>query len=105
VHDVRIKTKVSAIGPCHAQYSGAGAARAGQFARLRSAEYGFWFAVTSLGYMSGNFTASRLSQRFGVDAMIIAAFELIGATLTVAFVAGLPDAGPAIIFLPQMIIS
>jgi hypothetical protein len=53
--------------------------------------------------MSGNFTASRLSQRFGVDAMIIAAFELIGATL--AFVAGLPDAGPAIIFLPQIIIS
>jgi DHA1 family bicyclomycin/chloramphenicol resistance-like MFS transporter len=72
-----------------------------------SAEYGFWFAVTSLGYMSGNFTASRLSQRFGIDAMIIAgiAFELIGATLTVAFVAGLPDAGPAIIFLPQMVIS
>jgi DHA1 family bicyclomycin/chloramphenicol resistance-like MFS transporter len=72
-----------------------------------SAEYGFWFAVTSLGYMSGNFTASRLSQRFGVDAMIIAgiAFELIGATLTVALVAGLPDAGPAIIFLPQMVIS
>ncbi len=32
-----------------------------------SAEYGVWFAVTSLGYMSGNFTASRLSQRFGVD--------------------------------------
>src|SRR6185437_8227811 len=26
-----------------------------------SAEYGMWFAVTSLGYMSGNFTASRLS--------------------------------------------
>jgi DHA1 family bicyclomycin/chloramphenicol resistance-like MFS transporter len=72
-----------------------------------SAEYGFWFAVTSFGYMSGNFTASRLSQRFGVDAMIIAgiAFELIGATLTVALVAGLPDSGPAIIFLPQMVIS
>ena len=36
-----------------------------------SAEYGLWFALTSVGYMSGNFTASRLSQRFGVDAMII----------------------------------
>ncbi len=55
--------------------------------------------------MSGTLTASRLSQPFGVDAMIIAAFELIGATLTVAFVAALPDAGPAIIFLPQMVIS
>ena len=37
-----------------------------------SAEFGLWFAVTSFGYMSGNFTASRLSQRFGVDAMIMA---------------------------------
>ncbi len=45
-----------------------------------SAEYGLWFALTSLGYMSGNFTASRLSQRWGVDAMITAGVvaELIG---------------------------
>jgi DHA1 family bicyclomycin/chloramphenicol resistance-like MFS transporter len=72
-----------------------------------SAEYGVWFAITSLGYMSGNFTASRLSQRFGVDTMIIAGitFEMIGATLTAALIAGLPEAGPAIIFLPQMVIS
>jgi DHA1 family bicyclomycin/chloramphenicol resistance-like MFS transporter len=72
-----------------------------------SAEYGLWFAVTSLGYMSGNFTASRLSQRFGIDAMITAgiAFELTGASLTAVLVATLPDAGPAIIFLPQLVIS
>ena len=72
-----------------------------------SAEYGLWFAVTSLGYMSGNFTASRLSQRFGIDAMITAgiAFELAGASLTALLVATLPDAGPAIIFLPQLVIS
>ena len=72
-----------------------------------SAEYGLWFAVTSLGYMSGNFTASRLSQRFGIDAMIAAGigFELLGAGLTCALVAGLPQAGPAIIFLPQLLIS
>ncbi len=72
-----------------------------------SAEYGLWFAVTSLGYMSGNFTASRLSQRFGIDTMIMAgvAFELAGSTLTCALVATLPGAGPAIIFLPQLLIS
>jgi DHA1 family bicyclomycin/chloramphenicol resistance-like MFS transporter len=72
-----------------------------------SAEYGVWFAVTSLGYMSGNFTASRLSQQLGVDAMIMAgvAAELVGASLTVALVATMPDAGPAIIFLPQFVIS
>ncbi len=72
-----------------------------------SAEFGLWFALTSLGYMSGNFTASRLSQRFGVDAMIMAgiAFELTGAGLTALLVATMPEAGPAIIFLPQMVIS
>jgi len=72
-----------------------------------SAEFGLWFAMTSLGYMSGNFTASRLSQRFGGDAMILAgaACELAGAGLTAALVAGLPAAGPAIIFLPQVLIS
>ena len=66
-----------------------------------------WFAVTSLGYMSGNFSVSRLSQRFGVDAMITAGivFELIGASLTCVLVASMPDAGPAIIFLPQLVIS
>lgn len=72
-----------------------------------SAEYGIWFAVTSLGYMSGNFTASRLSQRFGVDAMIVAGivFELVGTTVTAALVTTMPEAGPAIIFLPQLLIS
>jgi MFS transporter, DHA1 family, multidrug resistance protein len=72
-----------------------------------SAEFGVWFVVTSLGYMGGNFTASRLSQRFGVDAMIMAGivFELIGAGLTAGLVATMPDAGPAIIFLPQLVIS
>ncbi|MSO66499.1 MAG: Bcr/CflA family efflux MFS transporter [Pseudolabrys sp.] len=72
-----------------------------------SAEFGLWFAVASLGYMSGNFSVSRLSQRFGVDAMIVAGivFELIGASLTVVLVVTMPDAGPAIIFLPQLVIS
>ena len=72
-----------------------------------SAEFGVWFALTSLGYMSGNFTASRLSQRFGVDAMIVIGivFQLIGAGLTALLVATMPEAGPAIIFLPQLVIS
>jgi DHA1 family bicyclomycin/chloramphenicol resistance-like MFS transporter len=72
-----------------------------------SAEYGLWFAVTSLGYMAGNFTASRLSQRLGVDTMIMLgiAFEFIGAVVTTALVMALPDAGPAVIFLPQLLTS
>ncbi len=72
-----------------------------------SAEFGLWFAVTSLGYMSGNFSVSRLSQRFGIDALIVAGigFELLGAGLTAILVATMPNGGPAIIFLPQMVIS
>jgi MFS transporter, DHA1 family, multidrug resistance protein len=72
-----------------------------------SAEYGLWFAVVSLGYMSGNFTVARLSQRFGVDAMIVAGivFELIGAVVTALLVATHWQAGPAVIFLPQLVIS
>ena len=71
------------------------------------AEYGLWFAVTSLGYMSGNFTASRLSQRFGINAMIAGGIvaELIGAGVTCALVASMPEGGPATVFLPQFIIS
>ena len=73
-----------------------------------SAEYGLWFAVTSLGYMSGNFTASRLSQRFGVDAMIMAGIALRTDRREPhrrPWSPTLPDAGPAIIFLPQLVIS
>jgi len=72
-----------------------------------SAEYGLWFALTSLGYMSGNFTAARLSQRLGVDAMINAGVvaELVGVGLTLTLIAAVPEAGPVTIFLPQLVIS
>ena len=72
-----------------------------------SIEFGFWFALTSLGYMGGNFLVSRLAQRLGVDAMIMAGIgiEFIGAILTIGLVAVAPDAGPVIIFVPQAIIA
>ncbi len=72
-----------------------------------SAEYGLWFAFTSLGYMSGNFTAARLSQRLGVDAMIKLGVVsgLIGVSVTVALIATMPEAGPVTVFAPQLLIS
>jgi DHA1 family bicyclomycin/chloramphenicol resistance-like MFS transporter len=72
-----------------------------------SAEYGMWFMISSLGYMSGNFTVSRIAQRFGLDTLIIAGLvvELIGAVITVVLFASYPDGGPAVVFLPQFIIS
>ncbi len=72
-----------------------------------SAEFGLWFAVMSVGYMSGNFTVSRLSQRFGVDALILAGIvvEVFGALVTVGLVAAYGNASPASLFLPQAIMS
>lgn len=72
-----------------------------------SAEYGIWFALSSFGYMSGNFTASRLSQRLGIDALIAAgiACEVVGACITTLLFATLPHGGPATLFLPQTLIS
>jgi DHA1 family bicyclomycin/chloramphenicol resistance-like MFS transporter len=71
-----------------------------------SAEYGIWFAISSIGFMAGNFAASRWSLRHGIDTLIwwgIVA-ELIGIVIAVALTpAG--AWGPITIFLPQMIIS
>jgi DHA1 family bicyclomycin/chloramphenicol resistance-like MFS transporter len=57
--------------------------------------------------MSGNFSVSRLSQRFGINVLIVAGigFELLGAVLTAILVATMPNGGPEIIFLPQLVIS
>jgi DHA1 family bicyclomycin/chloramphenicol resistance-like MFS transporter len=72
-----------------------------------SAEFGVWFAVTSFGYMLGNFVAARTSQRLGVDTMIRwgLIIEVIGAVITLAVVLVDPAAGPAPVFLPQILIQ
>lgn len=72
-----------------------------------SAEYGVWFALSAFGYMSGNFAASRYSVRYGIDAMIWAglAVELLGGAIGVAVIAIFPDGGPALVFLPQVLLS
>ncbi len=72
-----------------------------------SAEYGVWFALSSFGYMAGNFTVSRLSQRVGLDAMIMAgiALGLAGAALMAVLFTVFPQGGPMTLFVPQFIIS
>ena len=72
-----------------------------------SAEYGVWFALSSFGYMAGNFTVSRLAQRVSLDTMIMAGLSLgiVGACLTAASFMLWPNGGPATVFLPQFIIS
>jgi DHA1 family bicyclomycin/chloramphenicol resistance-like MFS transporter len=72
-----------------------------------SAEYGLWFIVTSFGYMLGNFSASRLAVRRGVDALIWwgILIEIVGAIVTAIAILLWPNGGPATIFLPQVIVS
>jgi DHA1 family bicyclomycin/chloramphenicol resistance-like MFS transporter len=72
-----------------------------------SAEYGLWFVVLSLTYMAGNFTAGRWSARLGVDVMIRAgvAVTVAGAAIGATWVLLAPHGGPAVIFIPQMIIG
>jgi MFS transporter, DHA1 family, multidrug resistance protein len=72
-----------------------------------SAVYGVWFAVASIGYMTGNFIAAQYSARLGVDRMIWwgTLVALLAAGVETVLVLALPDGGPAIIFVPQVIIS
>jgi DHA1 family bicyclomycin/chloramphenicol resistance-like MFS transporter len=72
-----------------------------------SAEYGLWFAITSIGYMGGNFIASRLSQRLGLRRMILGglALQVLGVLAQIVSFALFPALGPALLFVPQIIIS
>jgi DHA1 family bicyclomycin/chloramphenicol resistance-like MFS transporter len=72
-----------------------------------SAEYGLWFFIPSIGFMSGNFAVSRLTARFGVDALIWwgIALTIAGCLLNVLVYVALPGWEMATIFLPQIIIG
>ena len=72
-----------------------------------SAEYGVWFAASSIGYMAGNFGASRLSTRHGIDRLIWwgIGFEVIGVALSMLLSVTAMHWGPIIVFAPQLIIS
>ena len=72
-----------------------------------SAEYGLWFFLPSIGFMAGNFAVSRLTARFGIDALIWwgIALTIIGCLLNVLVYVALPGWEMAMIFLPQIVIG
>ena len=72
-----------------------------------SAVYGAWFALNSVGYMAGNFGAARFSQRYGVNAMIWwgTIIGIAGGIISCVLSWLVPHWGPAIIFVPQLIMS
>ncbi len=49
---------------------GAGPFVATELLGLRPAEYGLYFSLISLGYMTGNFLSGRYSRRIGINAMM-----------------------------------
>ncbi|HEY6995395.1 MAG TPA: multidrug effflux MFS transporter [Xanthobacteraceae bacterium] len=72
-----------------------------------SAEYGLWFFLPSIGFMAGNFAVSRLTGRFGIDALIwwgIAA-TIVGCLISVLAYVALPGWEMTTIFLPQIIVG
>ena len=71
------------------------------------AEFGVWFAAASIGYMAGNYAASRLSTRYGIDRMIWAGigFEAAGVVLAAVLAAFAMHWGPVIVFGPQLIVN
>jgi DHA1 family bicyclomycin/chloramphenicol resistance-like MFS transporter len=72
-----------------------------------SAEYGLWFFVPSIGFMAGNFAVSRLTARFGIDALIWwgIALTIVGCLLNVSAYVALPGWEMATIFVPQIVIG
>jgi DHA1 family bicyclomycin/chloramphenicol resistance-like MFS transporter len=72
-----------------------------------SAEYGLWFFVPSIGFMAGNFAVSRLTTRFGIDALIRwgIGLTIAGCLLNVSVYVALPGWEMFTIFLPQIVIG
>ncbi|WP_375594241.1 multidrug effflux MFS transporter [Algihabitans albus] len=69
-------------------------------------EYGLWFILSSLGYMTGNGLAGRFSERLGVERMI--ALGTILAFLGAATALGLFLAGalaPWALFVPMLLVA
>ena len=50
-------------------------------------DYGLWFMLISVGYITGNFLSGRYSERIGIDRMIFAGntFAIAGAFAMLAF--------------------
>ena len=69
-----------------------------------ASEYGFYFILTAIGFMSGSFVAARISEGMGIDRMILAGSTL--SLVTVAGTAGLLAAGlwhPLTLFGPASV--
>ncbi len=69
-------------------------------------DYGLWFMLVSVGYMSGNFLSGRYSQRIGIDRMIAVGNGLaIAGTLVMLTAAIIGTLSPLSLFVPMLIVT
>lgn len=71
---------------------------------MSASSYGIWFAMVAVGYLSGNLTAGRFSEVFGVEKMIMLGFIPFLAGVTLFWVL-LPLHHPVGLFLPMMVVA
>jgi len=71
---------------------------------MSASSYGAWFSMVAVGYLSGNLTAGRLSERLGVRRMILLGQVpfLLGIIL---FWALSPWEHPLTLFLPMLVLA
>lgn len=71
---------------------------------MSASSYGAWFAMVAVGYLAGNFTAGRLSEKLGVQRMVLSGLfpYLCGVAM---FWIMLPLDHPVALFLPMMILA
>ena len=65
-----------------------------------AAEFGLYFPLFPIGYITGNFVASRLSGRVRVDSMVLASAVLVGVAVVGQALLFQVEISPLTIFLP-----
>ncbi len=69
-------------------------------------DYGLWFMLVSVGYMTGNFLSGRYSQRIGIDRMIAIGNALAIAGTLIMLIAAVSGAlAPLTLFAPMLIVT
>jgi len=69
-------------------------------------DYGLWFMLVSVGYMTGNFLSGRYSQKFGIDRMIAIGNGLAITGSLIMLTAGLAGAlTPFTLFAPMLLVT
>ena len=87
-------------------FLGGGPAIAAITLELSPSEYGLWFAVLALGYMTGNFISGRFSQSIGIEPMVRrgAMFSLAAPVIALTLI--LPGfLNAATLFIPMLLIG